>query len=840
MARIQLTVDTNFKEASKELKQIGALTDSESKRIEKALNRMKGGQIDSLIQRNRRLTSAVHATRGSQEAWIVKQRDLRNTIERLIKNGLDPQDEKLKSLQKEYSNATAQVQKHEEAVKRSQQALEMRNKALKSTETILLGLGVATATFIGLATNEASSVEDITAQFQPLLGSYERAEMLVGKLNETASTTPFQLENIATVANTLLPAMNGNIEDTVSTFRMLGDTAGGNVTRLTAISETYSRAVLKNKVEMGDLTRLVGAGIPIYGELAKTLGVSVQEMAKMVSQGKVTGTAMTATFQRMTAEGGIFFNGMSIASETLSGKVSTLSDNFKLFMAELGTRFLPVMKAGVDRLIKFVQWMTAFVKDGRKFEAFLKVVLPIISGVVGALTAMLVIHKVIIAVNALKVAWVAFSAVFGASGIGTVIVAVGLLIAGIVALAMNWQKVKEFAIIAINAQKLALSKLIDIIVDKVFPIYKKFFELGAKLPGKLGRAFEMASVGIEKFETKVKDLSSSMREESVVAISESKKRIEQYNKEREAKEQLAMPVGAGVVPGGAPAGVPGGASATGSLVAGGGAEIGNAVEIGLKDKLFEIQDAEAIAYQERLDAMNEFYNARLEQANVSAENEAVFLQDQNALIQQMEQFSREEKISAEIAMQERLSEIREEQLKADAVALKARINNAKTYMNSLSGVFSDLQQVAKNSGKESRALAVMQKALSIAQIAINTGMSISASSAIGFPQAIPMVALSVATGAAAIAKVLSTPLPSAETGTMSPITVPNTSGATPDSQMVRVNDGEQLTVTARGEKAPGQMIMVNVYNDSELLYSQVQEGFNSGQIRISQDNIVAS
>jgi len=832
MARIQLTVDTNFKEASDDLKKIGNLTDSESRRIEKALNRMKGDQIDSLIQRNRRLAAAVTATRGSQEAWIVKQRDLRNTIERLIKNGLDPQDEKLKSIQKEYAEATKQVKKHEEAVKREQQAVEMRNKALKTTETVLIGLGVATATAIGLMVKEASAIEDVTAQFTPLVGSVERANQLVSMLNETAATTPFQLDNIASSAQALLPAMSGDLELTIERFRMLGDTAGGNAQRLQTISNVYSRALLKNKVELDALNQLTDAGIPIYKELASSMGVTVAEMTKMVSSGKVTGDVLTDTFQRMTREGGIYYQGMQIASETLTGKLSTLSDNFKLLGAELGARFLPFVKTGVDRLIQFVQAISRFVKDGQKFTRFMKIVVPIVAGVVSALTALLVIHKVIVAIKALQVAWVAINAVFAASPIGLIITAVGLLIAGLVALAMNWDKVKEFAIIAINAQKIALTKLIDFIVQKVFPIYKKIFDLGAKLPGKIGETFQKASKGVEVFEDKLSSLSTSMREESVTAIQESQKRIAQLDKEAEAKKKAAT------------AGVGGGSLATavgGAMVVAATAapapEIATATEFGFQDKLLELQDAEAIAYNERLDSMNQFYEARLEQANVSSENEIMFLQDQNALIQEMEQFSREEKISAELAMNEKIAEIREEQTKADAVALKARIDNAKSYMSSLSGVFSDLQQVAKNSGKESRALAVMQKALSIAQIGINTAMSISASSALGFPAAIPGIAMSVATGAAAAAKVISTPLPSAETGTASPIVVPNGSSATPDSQMVKVNDGEQLSVTARGEKSMSGMVTVHVYNDSQLLYSHMQEGLDSGAVVVRQDNI---
>ena len=94
----------------------------------------------------------------------------------------------------------------------------------------------AAARGIGYLVKQASKIEDITASFTPMMGTVEKADDLVSALNKTAATTPFQLEDIATSATQLLPAMNKDIEKTVETFRMLGDTAGGNAEKLSRIS----------------------------------------------------------------------------------------------------------------------------------------------------------------------------------------------------------------------------------------------------------------------------------------------------------------------------------------------------------------------------------------------------------------------------------------------------------------------------------------------------------------------------------------------------------------------------------------------------------------------------
>ena len=173
----------------------------------------------------------------------------------------------------------------------------------------------------------SAAIEDMKAAFTPLLGSVDRASELVDKLNETAATTPFQLENIASAAKQLLPALGGDMEKVLSTFRMLGDTSGGNAQKLESITRGYTKAMLTGKVGMESLNMIAEAGVPIYTELAESMGISVAEMTALSSAGKITTTDLTNAFQRMTEEGGLFFDGMEIASQTFNGKISTLNDS---------------------------------------------------------------------------------------------------------------------------------------------------------------------------------------------------------------------------------------------------------------------------------------------------------------------------------------------------------------------------------------------------------------------------------------------------------------------------------------------------------------------------------
>lgn len=226
--------------------------------------------------------------------------------------------------------------------------------------------------------DEASKIEDVTAAFTPLMGSVGKAQELVARLNKEAATTPYQFEQISGVAKQLLPVMNGDINKVAETFRMLGDTAGGNAQKLESITRGFTKAMLKGKVDLESLNMIGEAGVPIFDQLSKHLGVSSAQMFKMVTAGKVTTTQLTDTFKTMTSKGGIFFNGMELASQTLSGKISTLKDNIALTAAGIGQALLPTIKMVIDKIMgatgAVLEWVTANQElIGKSIKSFIDV-----------------------------------------------------------------------------------------------------------------------------------------------------------------------------------------------------------------------------------------------------------------------------------------------------------------------------------------------------------------------------------------------------------------------------------------------------------------------------------
>lgn len=246
---------------------------------------------------------------------------------------------------------------------KAESALQPLNRMAKIGFAVAVtGAAIAVKKFV----NEASKIEDAVAAFTPLLGGAEKARQLINMMNIVAAKTPFEFEDISKTVGFVLPFMNENLEESIKLFTMLGDTAGGNSQKLESITRGYSKALGKGKVDMESLNMIGEAGVPIIAQLAKMYGVSTSKIFEMSSKGKISIKDLNKVFQMMTSEGGIFFKGMEIASQTASGKISTLKDTINLTFAAIGEKMLPVVKEFTDRAIKAAEGIQKWANQNKE------------------------------------------------------------------------------------------------------------------------------------------------------------------------------------------------------------------------------------------------------------------------------------------------------------------------------------------------------------------------------------------------------------------------------------------------------------------------------------------
>lgn len=301
----------------------------------------------------------------------------RFTIESVFK-AIDNISAPVAKMQKQINSMTNSVNSSAKSANNALSGLisKIGSVAKTAVKVGVVGIGaMATATTLFL--KEFSKIEDAEASFTPLLGGAEKARQLVEALNKTAATTPFEFSNLADTANQLLPVMNGNIENTIKSIRMLGDTSGGNAEKLKSITAGYTKAMLKGKVDLESLNMIGEAGVPIFQELAKTMNTKVgDKFFDMISDGKIKTKDLTKTFENMTAKGGIFYGGMEIASKTLSGVWSSLKDDISMAAAEMGSILAPTIKTLITDSSGIAQKTREWTKANKELisDKFLKFV----------------------------------------------------------------------------------------------------------------------------------------------------------------------------------------------------------------------------------------------------------------------------------------------------------------------------------------------------------------------------------------------------------------------------------------------------------------------------------
>lgn len=196
--------------------------------------------------------------------------------------------------------------------------------------------------------------QQLEISFKTMLGSGEHANELLAQLAQTAASTPFDLQGIASSAKNML-AYGFAADQVNDTIVRLGNVAAGLSQPLGDIVYLYGSLRASGRVTNIDIRQFANRGIPIYEELAKVLGKSVSEINSLVSAGKVGFPDIEQAFQNMTNKGGKFYNLMQAQSESLTGQISNLQDNIDMMFNELGKASEGVLSSGVKAVAYLVE-----------------------------------------------------------------------------------------------------------------------------------------------------------------------------------------------------------------------------------------------------------------------------------------------------------------------------------------------------------------------------------------------------------------------------------------------------------------------------------------------------
>lgn len=177
-------------------------------------------------------------------------------------------------------------------------------------------------------------MDDYTANMQTLLGGVDKAEAKIKELSDMAAKTPFELPTLADATQTLL-AFGVKAEDSTGILKSLGDISLGNASKLETLTRSYGKMSSTGKVTLENVQMMIDAGFNPLNLIAERNHMTMENLYKALSDGKVPFDELTWAIQKATSEGGQFYNGMETASKTLTGRLSTLKENWSAFLALL-------------------------------------------------------------------------------------------------------------------------------------------------------------------------------------------------------------------------------------------------------------------------------------------------------------------------------------------------------------------------------------------------------------------------------------------------------------------------------------------------------------------------
>lgn len=309
--------------------------------------------VANLQSEVRRLNEAYRAAgkdeKGAISAQLTsKKQQLED--ERVSLNNLRAEQERAKLAVKNLRDEVASYEKTTRSVTGVQNENEISLKKMLAA----FGGAAAIKSFVSDMVRVRGEFQKTQMAFETMLGSKEKADMLMSQMIQTAAKTPFDLQGVADGAKQLL-AYGTEAKDVNDTLIRLGNIASGLNIPLGEMVYLYGTTQTQGRLFTQDVRQFMGRGIPLVKEMASLLGKTEEEINKMVTAGQIGFPEVQQVIEKMTNEGGKFYNLMEKQSQTLSGQISNLGDAWDQMLNSIGEETQGVTSATISMATNVVE-----------------------------------------------------------------------------------------------------------------------------------------------------------------------------------------------------------------------------------------------------------------------------------------------------------------------------------------------------------------------------------------------------------------------------------------------------------------------------------------------------
>lgn len=265
----------------------------------------------------------------------------------------------------------------------------------------LIGLVGALGISLGIVSgtkalfNMGVAMEQTNTKFEVLLGSVDKAKVLLGQLNAYANATPYSNEGIIKGSETMLGF--GIVQEKImGNMKMLGDVAMGNEEKLGGLSLVYSQIMATGRLMGQDLLQLINQGFNPLQVISENTGISMGDLKKKMEAGAISANMIEEAFRLATSEGGRYHDMSNKMAETAGGKWSTMMGTLQNVISRVGMAFAnwisPLIDIGIavtNNIIPFGLAIAGIIK----WVLAAKPLLFFLTAVVGAIALSMAIAK---------------------------------------------------------------------------------------------------------------------------------------------------------------------------------------------------------------------------------------------------------------------------------------------------------------------------------------------------------------------------------------------------------------------------------------------------------------
>ena len=214
-------------------------------------------------------------------------------------------------------------------------------------------------------------------------GDTETAKQTFKDFAAIAVKTPFNLEQVSQGGKILL-AFGLSTEEVKNSLEDLAIVAGATGGDLNNLARNLGQVKSQNRAFTRDLNQFAIAGIPIFDELAKVLGVSVVEVRELTEEGQIGFAAVEAALANMTAEGTAFANLADEINNTwvgLSEQLKTKFQEVQIAAVDIGNALDRAFGGGIKGAMRALVGVAGFLADN--FDTVAKVTLFAVGALAG-------------------------------------------------------------------------------------------------------------------------------------------------------------------------------------------------------------------------------------------------------------------------------------------------------------------------------------------------------------------------------------------------------------------------------------------------------------------------